>query len=150
MDKLHFSERRTTCNSIQKKKHFTQMTEEEKTKCIDLLKYSLLINDKFIISNHAQQKLVQGIDFRMLLGAIHNNATDQVIEYNETVRFDNTEKRVLIRHPKIYLINGRHNYLYLVINIQTGRIVTAYYNLAVDTHKTLDLSYYEKDLKIIK
>lgn len=145
------SERRTACKSIQSKKHYTQMNTQEKEKCINLIRMSHQMNDYFRLSSHAEGKLVTYLNFNNLLGMLYSeDSIDYVIEYNETIKFGNTYKRVLLRHPNKVKVNGVLSYLYLVIEAQTGIVVTAYYNRVTDTHKTLDLDYYQEDLKIIK
>lgn len=152
MTKAFYSERRTTCKNRQRKKHRNQMTTLELIRCKNLLKYSLLINDRFELTRHFKEKRREHVDLGILKGMILNDSfpLDNIIEYNETVCHGNTYKRVLIRHPEIVTIDREVCYQYCVIEIQTGKIITVYYNKTHDSHKTLDLSYYDESLKIIK
>ena len=152
MAKTFYSERRTTCKSRQKKKHINQMTTLELLHCRNLLQYSLMINDKFILTKHTKDKLKTFLNLGKLKGMIYSDSfnLDNIIEYNETVLGENTYKRVLVRHPEIVTVENQVCYQYCVIEIQTGKIITVYYNKIHDSHKTLDLSYYDENLKIIK
>ena len=111
-----------------------------------------MINDKFILTKHTKDKLKTFLNLGKLKGMIYSDSfnLDNIIEYNETVLGENTYKRVLVRHPEIVTVENQVCYQYCVIEIQTGKIITVYYNKTHDSHKTLDLSYYDESLKIIK
>lgn len=152
MDKLFYSDRRTTSKTRQKKKHRNQMTSMELIHCTHLLKYSLLINDKFELTSHFKEKRRAHVNLGILKGMVLNDSfpLDNIVEYNETICHGNTYKRVLIRHPEIITIDREVCYQYLVMEIQTGKIVTMYYNSIYDNHSSLDLSYYDETLEVIK
>lgn len=87
------------------------------------------------------------------------NIQDLIIEYNETPTRDGLERRILIRNDE--LINVCYNVgsvrefsqlsnLCFVVCIDNCKIVTTYYNIAKDSHDTLDLKRYDASLKILK
>ena len=142
------SKRRTTSNRIQVKKHFSQMDNTELKNCATLLRNCLRQN-RLETSEHAQDKLQAHLNINALVGMIFKEQNlDYVIEYNETTRHNHTSHRVLVRHPKKQVVGNYLSNLFLVIDVDNGRIVTAYYNKVTDNHKSIDFSYYNKNLQI--
>ena len=146
---IFHSKRRTTCNTIQRKKHYKQMSIKEKQTCIKLLQDTVKKHKQLKVSEHTEEKLETSINFKALIGMIFGtNNLQYIIEYNQTTKYGRVERRILVRHPQKVKVDGYLSYMYIVIGVDTGRIVTAYYNKVTDVHKTLDLSYYDKNLKI--
>ncbi|WRW34683.1 hypothetical protein CF5_0099 [Staphylococcus phage CF5] len=146
--KIFYSGRRTTCQSRQKKKHYTQMTKIEIYKCQELVKQAYGVNNRFVLTNHFKKRVKNKVNFNALTYFLHRNKID-VIEYNETLYHGNIHRRLLIRHPYVVRLRGQLSFQYMVIDIETGEIITTYYNRVNDTHQTLDLSnYYNKNLII--
>lgn len=137
----------------QRKKHVKQMTRKEQWYLREQIKN--LPNIKF--TKHA---LNNNVD--VTIEQIKNTIKEYnyIIEYNETTdTYGKIDRRVLVRSSRVYkvdfhkidgsVIKGNAN-LCFVISIDTGYIITAYYNFINDEHKTIDMRRYDKTLKIIK
>ena len=136
----------------QRKKHVKQMTRKEQWYLREQIKN--LSNIKF--TKHA---LNNNVD--VTIEQIKNTIKEYnyIIEYNETTdTYGKINRRVLVRSSRVYkvdfhkiddsVIKGNAN-LCFVISIDTGDIITAYYNFINDEHKTIDMRRYDKTLKII-
>ena len=145
-----WSKRRTTGKHRQVKKHYTQMSLQEKKKCVKLLQDTINTHKYLELSNHCKTKIKNEINFSKLVGFIFksNNAPFNIIEFNITDFHGKKNRRIIFKSPTIVTIEGVSSYQYLVINLEDGTIITTYYNGITDTHKTLDLDYYDKGLTI--
>lgn len=103
------------------------------------------------LSNHLKTKIRSGeltIDEELINQTI---ASFAIIEYNQTPRRGHTERRVLLRDytlvKSIRITKTRTVLanLCFVINIDTGCIVTAYWNDANDNHNNINMSRYERN-----
>ena len=137
----------------QRKKHVKQMTRKEQWYLREQIKN--LPNIKF--TKHALNN-----DVDVTIEQIKNTIKEYnyIIEYNETTdTYGKIDRRVLVRSSRVYkvdfhkidgsVIKGNAN-LCFVISIDTGNIITTYYNFINDEHKTIDMRRYDKTLKIIK
>ena len=137
----------------QRKKHVKQMTRKEQWYLREQIKN--LPNIRF-----TQHALNNGVD--VTIEQIKNTIKEYnyIIEYNETTdTYGKIDRRVLVRSSRVYkvdfhkidgsVIKGNAN-LCFVISIDTGDIITTYYNFINDEHKTIDMRRYDKTLKIIK
>lgn len=138
---------RTTEN--QEKKHYTQMTNEELT----YLKNKLHNMNKrnLVISTHARDKNeFNDADIKQLPFEVTN---DMIIEFNRTEKRNFIDKRVTVRSKKVYdvNINGKIEKcnIIAVFSLTTNRVVTVFWNLASDMHESINMSRYNKDLKIL-
>ncbi|BBI90216.1 hypothetical protein MRS_099 [Staphylococcus phage MR003] len=146
--KTFYSGRRTTSKNRQVKKHYKQMTNQEITVCRNLLKEAYNKNNYFKLTNHFKGKCKKPVNFKAFVHYIHNKNLD-IIEYNETLYNNKIHRRVVVRHPYVVKVDNKLSYQYLVIEVETGEVVTMYYNRVTDNHKTLNLdAYYDKNLKI--
>lgn len=143
-----YSERRTTCKTRQQKKHYTQMTLQEKKDCINLLKNSCK-KDYFKLTYHFKEKCKVRLNFNTLKNFILKNKFSyfNVIEYNETQIKYGIEQRIVLKYPRIVRVDNEPCFKYIVMTPQ-GKLLTTYYNKINDLHRTLDLSYYNENLKI--
>ena len=137
----------------QRKKHVKQMTRKEQWYLREQIKN--LPNIRF-----TQHALNNNID--VTIEQIKNTIKEYnyIIEYNETTdTYGKINRRVLVRSSRVYKVNfhkidgsvikGNAN-LCFVVSIDTGYIVTTYYNFINDGHRTIDMRRYDKTLKIIK
>ena len=137
----------------QRKKHVKQMTRKEQWYLREQIKN--LPNIKF--TKHA---LNNNVD--VTIEQIKNTIKEYnyIVEYNETTdTYGKIDRRVFVRSSRVYKVNfhkidgsvikGNAN-LCFVISIDTGNIITTYYNFINDEHKTIDMRRYDKTLKIIK
>lgn len=137
-----FSKKRT--QTYMNRKLYTQMDKLE----LSYLKEQLNKVKSFETTFHADDKLreleLNTYYINKLLG---NFKEEHIVEYN-TGRGD--ERRVVIQdHTPITCDNGRVVYASYSIDLDTGFIVTAWVNLITDKHQTVDMSAYNKNLKII-
>lgn len=142
--------KRRTDTKTQVKKHVKQMGKEDIVRCCVLLKD---IN-QLKRSRHLIKKGVK-FSFNSIIQTLKNpNLHQNIIEYNETYKpnKDRWEQRVLINVPnEVEFKTDRgvlKGYLKAVINVTTKEVVTVYFNETKDTHKSLNLDYYNNKLKI--
>lgn len=129
---------------IEKKKHVSQMTNIEISKIrkkVDRLSVAMLIGS---MSEYARNRAYEkgiSIDEKTLSRWLEND----IIEY-KTVYYkflNKLEERVVIRS------NYDNKYdVVIVLNVKCHKIVTMWKNKRTDVHKTLNLSKYDKNLKI--
>ena len=126
------------------RKLHTQMTKEEK---VYLAKRVNRLN-RLVPTNHALDKMeILDIPMDYIREILHTVRPDQIVEYN-TGRGD--EQRVLVKDTRVMTtdtgkkVNGKY-----VIDIKTGKLVTVWINGVNDTHKTIDMKLYNKNLKIL-
>lgn len=141
----------------QVKKHRVQMTDTE----IDYLneKIKSMIDKDIYFSRHAQNNGITATLEQVIDVLNRESIKDYIVEYNETPFKGVIEHRVLIRDSKRVMVKyneGKDNEfsalsnLCFVLCIDNGKIVTTYYNVDNDSHDTLNLYRYDKNLKIIK
>ena len=104
-----------------------------------------------VISTHARDKNeFNDADIKQLPFEVTN---DMIIEFNRTEKRNFIDKRVTVRSKKVYdvKINGEIEKcnLIAVFSLTTNRVVTVFWNLASDTHESINMSRYNKDLKIL-
>lgn len=125
-----------------KKKHYSQMTPEEKNYLFSKLKAV----KKWGISTHALDRIYEkGIEatYSDLVSSIHNS---YIIEYH-VAQFDGKDdKRVVLRSKA--RVNRTYN-LHVVFSISRQRIVSVWMNHVNDKHSTIDMTDYSRKVKII-
>lgn len=129
---------------IERKKHVSQMTNIEISKIrkkVDRLSVAMLIGS---MSEYARNRAFEKgicIDEKTLSRWLEND----IIEY-KTVYYkflNKLEERVVIRS------NYDNKYdVVIVLNVKCHKIVTMWKNKRTDVHKTLNLSKYDRNLKI--
>lgn len=129
---------------IERKKHVSQMTNIEISKIrkkVDRLSVAMLIGS---MSEYARNRAFEKgicIDEKTLSKWLEND----IIEY-KTVYYkflNKLEERVVIRS------NYDNKYdVVIVLNVKCHKIVTMWKNKRTDVHKTLNLSKYDRNLKI--
>lgn len=139
----------------QVKKHYTQMTAQE----TNFLQAKIqCIKSCLRISSHLKDKangITDGSIYKVL-----NSGNFEIIEYNEAQKIDITDHRILIRDNQSYLTDF-YNFMEgvtrkelcnicAVISLDTGLIVTAYFNRRNDNHRTIDQNRYNRNLQIVK
>lgn len=143
----------TDSEDRQQKKHYTQMTKEE----IDLLRNATTnAYDKLHVGIHAKEK--EDFCGIQLIRKIIETGTYDIIEYNITKYGKNkVSKRVVIRSVEAFnrfasIRGGEREWrkcnICIVLDINTGIIITTYYNLDKDSHTSINIRRYNKDLKI--
>lgn len=139
------------------KKHRVQMTDEEVNFLVKKIKE--LNTQKVYLSKHAQNNNVTTTIEQILSILKSDYIKDCIIEYNETPCKGTLEHRILLRDIKSIRVTYNEGMkdefealsnLCFVICIDNAKIVTTYYNIDEDSHDTLNLYRYDKNLKIIK
>ena len=125
------------------RKHITQMTREE----VEYLRDLISKVDNITLCDHAQDAAARLNVSEQYIRAV-NLQRAQLIEFN-TGR--GASRRVVLRDKRAIHINRYQlKNLVLVIDVDTKEVVTIFLNDIHDHHKSIDLTYYTKDLKIIK
>ena len=142
----------TKCNVFSKKrtqkdrdrKLYTQMNKLELT----YLKDQLNKINSFETTFHADDKFYElQLSKDYIYNLIGKFDIENIIEYN-TGR--GHERRVVVKDlTPIKCDNGKEVVAKYSIDLDTGVIVTVWVNLINDNHKTIDMSYYNENLKII-
>lgn len=144
---LLWSKRRTACKTKQVKKHYTQMTLQDKITCVELLKEAT--NKPLKSTKHYEEKAVNKLDLSRFCSYLSNkNAVHCIVEYNETKTARGTERRVVFRRQGFVRVDNKKCQQYLVIDVDNRRIITTYYNEHTDKHRTLNLKYYDENLTV--
>lgn len=138
----------------QVKKHISQMSLSEVERLEKRLK-KININ-KVTYSHHLHNKDISFYN-ECLTEILQDINAREIIEYNQTtMRNGRVDNRVLLREASgrdaLLKDNGstvkKKANLCVVISLDTSRIITAYWNSVCDSHKTMDWTRYDKDLKI--
>lgn len=138
-----FNEKRTNRN-IQRK-FYTQMDKLE----LDYLKEKINQVDEVTLTDHCKQRMKEiDITTEHLYKILGHVKAYNIIEYNEGKRPGDT--RIVIKDfNPIKCKDGRFVNAYYCIDYTTKQLITIWVNLLGDTHDTLDMSIYNKDLKIL-
>ena len=128
----------------------SQLSEDARHDICASMAYTLMTTTPYL-SRHLRDKVSSNeltVDMQTIRETLDGMEANMV-EYNETVRFGKTERRVLLRDYGIVhtiMVGNRRvpSNLCFVINIDTACIVTAYWNRAHDRHDTLDERRYER------
>ena len=125
------------------RKHITQMTRDE----VEYLRELISKVDNITLCDHAQEAAARLNVSERYIRAV-NLQRAQLVEFN-TGR--GTSRRVVLRDKRAIHINRYQlKNLVIVLDVDTKEVVTIFLNDIHDHHNSIDLTYYTKDLKIIK
>ena len=142
------------------KKHISQMAVKES---MYLAKEAFNMINKLHIGNntHLKNRIdVKDIPIKRYKEILNEGVLPaRIVEYNETLTNYGVDRRVVIRSSKaeyttyhmgkVREVTGYAN-LCFVMSLNTGEIITAYYNGVNDNHTSLDTRRYDENLQIIK
>lgn len=147
---------KVTTNHRQVKKHYIQMTNDEKIIVKGIAK-EYLGNGKLTISEHLQRKMCNGVVNvqNKSINLFREKMNFDVIEFSKLPTEFRTNYRVLIRaryNEDVLCGNGvtEKCNLCLVLDLTSDTIVTAYWNKISDNHSTVNMNKYNKNIDIIK
>ena len=130
----------------QQKKLYSMMTPEELEKC-----YIAIINlagKYWKISKHLKEKTAVTWSLKDIMETIRTGSFD-IVEYNRT----GNDIRIVVNSYKIYSvdIDGKETTctMTIVLSIRHNKIITLWYNDILDSHKSINMKRYNKDLEII-
>lgn len=128
------------CEGLSVKKHFSQMTNQEKY----ILRQSIDNLQGLEIATHVSDRLKEkNICEHDIFRALDNY---NIIEYHRRIKGDYADNRVLIRSK--YKFKGRN--ICMSISLDNGRLITAYCNYDSDNHSTINMSNYNNNINILK
>lgn len=140
----------------QQKKHVSQMTSEEVNYLQAYTMNGLKRNKRLQVSSHTINKMIDNhtyCDTNEAKRCLHD-LRNTIVEYSVKKYANNyRNKRVTVRSKEITLVEMNNetipcNICY-VIDIDKSRIITTFVNKVSDTHESINMTRYNKDLKII-
>lgn len=146
-------------NSKQKRKHITQMSDEEISFIEKTFAENYYANNrKLTISTHVSDKINKGatdIDMSVVTRILHQ-FKDCLIEYSHITKYQGrcvSDRRVLLRSKEVLKVkmdghNSKCNFC-MVVDIDTCKIVTTWFNHSYYNHHHLRLHRYDENLNII-
>ena len=130
----------------QEKKLYTQMTPEELEKCY--MAINNCANKYWKISKHLKEKSTVSWSLKDIMETIRGGLFD-IIEYNRV----KDDIRLVISSYKTYIVNidGKETIciMNICLSVRHNKIITLWYNDILDTHKTINMGRYNKELEII-
>lgn len=137
----------------QVKRHVSTMSHVD----ISKLRASIKMVPDLFLGSHVFDKIEnQGLYFspQMITEVLVNVRKRNIIEYNITPTREGLDRRVLLRSDESYpvkITNGgsAHSNICFVLSLETGKVVTVYWNKLHDKHQYLDPNRYSDNLEII-
>lgn len=130
----------------QEKKYIKQFKGNDLEKCI--IAINNMLHTKIYASYHLRKKSSVSYNMKVICSMLKDGAYD-IIEYNYT----RGNGRILLESWKTFPvdIDGKtvNCVMKVVVEPKTGKIITVYYNSVDDTHATLNMKRYNKDLEVI-
>lgn len=130
----------------QQKKYIKQFKDDDYQRCI--IAINNMLHTKIYASYHLRKKSSVSFNMKTICSILKDGAYD-IIEYNYT----RGNGRILIESWDVFPvdINGKtvNCVMKVVVEPKTGQVVTVYYNDVNDTHTTLNMRRYNKDLEVV-
>lgn len=130
----------------QEKKYMSQFKGDDYQKCI--IAINNMLHTKIYASYHLRKKSSVSYNMKVICSMLKDGAYD-IIEYNYT----RGNGRILLESWETFPvdIDGKtvNCVMKVVVEPKTGKIITVYYNSVDDTHATLNMKRYNKDLEVI-
>lgn len=136
----------------QRKKHISQMTKLD----IEIIQEHIRNLRSLYASKHVIEKIKYDNLFftsDMVVEVIENIDEQHIIEYNITRFRGRNDSRVLLRSDKVYpvsIIDKGVVYcnLCFVLSLDSGELVTVYWNDCNDNHQTINYERYDEQLVV--
>lgn len=130
----------------QEKKYISQFKDDDYQRCI--IAINNMLHTKIYASYHLRKKSSISYNMKTICSMLKDGAYD-IIEYNYT----RGNGRILIESWDVFPvdIDGKtvNCVMKVVVEPKTGQVVTVYYNDVNDTHTTLNMRRYNKDLEVV-
>lgn len=130
----------------QEKKYIKQFKGNDLEKCI--IAINNMLHTKIYASYHLRKKSSVSYNMKVICSMLKDGAYD-IIEYNYT----RGNGRILLESWKTFPvdIDGKtvNCVMKVVVEPKTGKIITVWYNSVDDTHTSLNMKRYNKDLEIV-
>lgn len=130
----------------QEKKYISQFKGDDYQRCI--IAINNMLHTKIYASYHLRKKSSVSYNMKTICSMLKDGAYD-IIEYNYT----RGQGRILLESWKTFPVNidGKLEdcIMKVVVEPKTNQVITVYYNSVDDTHATLNMKRYNKDLNVI-
>ena len=130
----------------QEKKYIKQFKNDDYQKCI--IAINNMLHQRIYASSHLRKKSAVSYNMKTICNMLKYGEFD-VVEYNRT----RGNGRILVESWEIFPVNidGKltNCVMKVVVEPKTNQIITVYYNSVDDTHATLNMKRYNKDLEVI-
>lgn len=121
------------------KKHFSQMTPQERTYLVN--RFKSIPPQKWKFTNYSRKRLAErGVDFSVI--ATFWKEDFDLIEFH---KHEDGSNRILLRS---IMVDSNNNQVCAVFNLSTYEIVTLYLNYKKNKHSNLDWSQYCEGINI--
>lgn len=146
---------KVTTNVRQTKKHYVQMSDNEKA-LVKAIAKEYLNNGSLKVSDHLSHKIRKNIInlSQSSIERLRNSKNFDVIEFSILPSENSYKYRILIRTRYCEKVMVGNSYekcnLCVVIDLTKDEIITAYWNKSNDMHKTINFSKYDKSVNIIR
>lgn len=130
----------------QEKKYVKQFKGDDYQRCI--IAINNMLHKRIYASYHLRKKSAVSYNMKTICSILKNGAYD-IIEYNYT----RGNGRILLESWNVFPvdIDGKtvNCIMKVVIEPKTAQVITVFYNDVNDTHATLNMKRYNKDLEVI-
>lgn len=130
----------------QEKKYISQFKGDDYQKCI--IAINNMLHTKIYASYHLRKKSSVSYNMKVICSMLKDGAYD-IIEYNRT----RGQGRILLESWETFPVDINEKTVNCVMKVvvepKTGQIITVFYNDVKDTHATLNMKRYNKDLEVI-
>lgn len=130
----------------QEKKYIKQFKGNDLEKCI--IAINNMMHQRIYASSHLRKKSTVSYNMKTICSMLKYGAYD-ITEYNYT----RGNGRILLESWETFPvdIDGKtvNCVMKVVVEPKTGQVITVYYNSVDDTHATLNMKRYNKDLEVI-
>ena len=130
----------------QEKKYIKQFKGNDLEKCI--IAINNMLHTKIYASYHLRKKSTVSYNMKTICSMLKDRAYD-IIEYNYT----RGQGRILLESWDVFPVDTDGKItdcvMKVVVEPKTSQVITVYYNSVDDTHASLNMKRYNKDLEIV-